>query len=95
MLSIDEVKNIALLARIGIQEDEIAKYQQELSAVLDFFRELETAATDGVLASGHITGMMDVTRADRMEDFGNSGKEAIKKNFPDTKDGFLKVKSVF
>lgn len=95
MLSIDEVKNIALLARIGLKEDEIPKYQKELSAVLDFFRELETADTDSVEHVSHITGMADVTRADRAEDFGDAGKEMIKKNFPDSKDGFLKVKSVF
>ena len=95
MLSIEEVKNIALLARIGIKDDEIPKYQQELSAVLDFFRELEMADTDNVEPIGHITGMTDVTRADCVEDFGNPGKETIKNNFPDSKDGFLKVKSVF
>lgn len=95
MLSKEEVKNIALLARIGIKDDEIPKYQQELSAVLDFFRELETADTDNVEPSGHITGMTDVSRDDRAEDFGDTGKEMIKKNFPDSKDGFLKVKSVF
>lgn len=95
MLSKDEVKNIALLARIGLKDDEIAKYQKELSAVLDFFRELETADTDNVEPIGHITGMADVTRADHTLDFGDAGKEMIKKNFPDSKDGFLKVKSVF
>jgi aspartyl-tRNA(Asn)/glutamyl-tRNA(Gln) amidotransferase subunit C len=95
MLSEEEVKNIALLARIGIQEDEIVRYQQELSAVLDFFRELETAVTDDVAPIGHITGMTNATRADRTENFDATGQEAIKKNFPDAKDGFLKVKSVF
>jgi aspartyl-tRNA(Asn)/glutamyl-tRNA(Gln) amidotransferase subunit C len=95
MLTQDEVRHIALLARIGIKEDEIGKYQKDLSAVLDFFRELETAATDDTGSVGHITGMTDVAREDRAEDFGASGKEAIKKNFPDAKDGFLKVKSVF
>jgi aspartyl-tRNA(Asn)/glutamyl-tRNA(Gln) amidotransferase subunit C len=95
MLSIEEVKNIALLARIGLKEDEIPKYQKELSAVLDFFRELETADTDSVEHVSHITGMTDVTRADRAEYFGDTGKEMIKNNFPDSKDGFLKVKSVF
>ncbi len=95
MLSKDEVKNIALLARIGIKEEEIEKYQKDLSAVLDFFRELETVATDDVDPILHITGTADVARADRMADFVASGKETIRKNFPDAKDGFLKVKSVF
>ncbi len=95
MLSEEEVKHIALLARIGITEDEIPKYQRELSAVLDFFHELEAAAIDDTASAGDIVGITNVAREDRALDFGNSGKEAIKKNFPDSKDGFLKVKSVF
>ncbi|MFZ2300026.1 MAG: Asp-tRNA(Asn)/Glu-tRNA(Gln) amidotransferase subunit GatC [Candidatus Moraniibacteriota bacterium] len=95
MLTTEEVKHIALLARIGITEDEIEKSQKDLSAVLDFFRELETAVTEGILPIGHITGMTDVARTDRAEDFVVSGQEMIRENFPDAKDGFLKVKSVF
>lgn len=95
MLSQEEVKHIALLARIGIKEDEIEKYQKDLSAVLDFFRELEAVATDDVEAIGHITGTADVARRDRAEDFGTAGKAIIRENFPDAKDRFLKVKSVF
>lgn len=95
MLSKDEVKNIALLARIGIKEEEIEKYQKDLSAVLDFFRELETVETDGVEPIGHITGMVSVARTDQAEDFSSVGKEGIIKNVPETKDGFVKVKSVF
>lgn len=95
MLSIEEVKHIALLARIGIKEDEIKKYQKDLSSVIDFFHELETAVTDDVLLPGHITGMSDVARVDQVEDFGEFGREAILNNVPVKKDGFVKVKSVF
>lgn len=95
MLTKDEVKHIAHLARIGLKEEEVEKYQKDLSAVLDFFRELEGADTDKVEMIGHITGRTGEARDDRTEDFGSFGKEALKKNFPDAKDGFLKVKSVF
>lgn len=95
MLSKDEVQHIALLARIGIREEEIEKYRKDLSSVLDFFRDLETVATDDVEPILHITGTADVARTDRVEDFIASGKETIRENFPDAKDGFLKVKSVF
>ncbi|MDO8566146.1 MAG: Asp-tRNA(Asn)/Glu-tRNA(Gln) amidotransferase subunit GatC [Candidatus Moranbacteria bacterium] len=95
MLTKEEVKNIALLARIGIKEDEVEKYQKDLSAVLDFFRELETVKTDGVEPIGHITGMVGVARTDQTEDFESVGKAEIIKNVPETKDGFVKVKSVF
>ena len=95
MLSRDEVKHIALLARIGIKEEEIEKYQKDLSAVLDFFHELETVDTENVSPIGHITGMMNKARADQTIDFEQAGKDGIMKNVPEIKDGFVKVKSVF
>jgi aspartyl-tRNA(Asn)/glutamyl-tRNA(Gln) amidotransferase subunit C len=95
MLSKEEVKNIALLARIGIKENEVEKYRKDLSSVLDFFRELKTVKTDGVEPIGHITGMADRARTDQAENFESAGKAGIIKNVPETKDGFVKVKSVF
>lgn len=95
MLSQDEVKHIALLARVGLREEEIATYQKDLSAVLDFFRELEQAVIENVEPIRHITGREDVMRTDLVEDFGTSNIAALKKNFPDAKNGFLKVRSVF
>ena len=95
MLSEEEVKNIALLSRIGLKEEEIPQYQKDLSAVFDFFRELETLSTDSITPIGHITGRTDVMRDDLHEDFGQEGKAQILKNAPDTKDNFLKVRSVF
>lgn len=95
MLTKEEVKNIALLARIGIKEGEVEKYQKDLWAVLDFFRELKTVATNEVEPIGHITGRVGVARTDQTEDFESEGKAEIIKNVPETKDGFVKVKSVF
>ncbi len=95
MLSVDEVKHIALLSRIGLCEEDIPTYQKDLSAVFDFFRELEKVPTDMIEPIGHITGRTDVMRDDVHENFPQSEREQILKNAPDTKDGFLKVKSVF
>lgn len=95
MLSPDEVKHIALLSRIGLKDDEVPRYQKDLSAVFDFFSELEKLPTDGIAPIGHITGRTDVMRQDNEESFESGGKEQVMKNAPDTKDGFLKVKSVF
>jgi aspartyl-tRNA(Asn)/glutamyl-tRNA(Gln) amidotransferase subunit C len=95
MLTKEEVQKIALLSRIGLKEEEIPQYQKDLSAVFDFFRELETLPTDDVAPIGHITGRTDVMRGDVYEDFGETGRGQIMKNVPETKDGFVKVKSVF
>ncbi len=95
MLSVDEVKHIALLSRIGLRDEEIAGYQHDLSPVLDFFRELETLPTEALAPIGHITGRSDVMRSDVHEDFSHEGREQIMRNAPATKNNFLKVRSVF
>ncbi|MFZ2188294.1 MAG: Asp-tRNA(Asn)/Glu-tRNA(Gln) amidotransferase subunit GatC [Candidatus Moraniibacteriota bacterium] len=92
MLSKDEVKHIANLARIGITEKEMDKFSHDLSSILDWIKQLDEVDVAGVLPTAHITGMNDVSREDRMEDFLN--KEKIVELFPESKNGYDKVKSV-
>ena len=94
MLTRDEVKKIASLARIGLDESEIPKYQKDLSAILDYFKKLQELNTEKVEPISHITGRFNFYREDKQEDFGDLGKEAIMENTPEKKDGFVKVKSV-
>lgn len=94
MLTRDEIVNIAALARIGLHEADVESYQKDLSAILDYFKQLEELDTDDVESIGHITGMTDRMRHDEAEDFGSIGKDAILENVPETKDGYIKVKSV-
>ena len=92
MITKEEVKHIAGLARIGLNEKDIAKFAKDLSAVLDWVKELQAVDVKGVEPMAHITGMENVTREDRARNFGN--KEKIVELFPDKKDGFGKVKSI-
>jgi len=92
MISKKEVKHIASLARIGLSEEEVDKYTQDLSAVLDWVDELKKVDVAGVEPISNITGMENIKREDKAEIFGN--KEEILKNAPETKEGFVKVKSV-
>jgi aspartyl-tRNA(Asn)/glutamyl-tRNA(Gln) amidotransferase subunit C len=95
MLSSDEVKNIALLARIGLSDAEVERYRADFSAVLDFFSELETLPTDDVEPIGHITGRENVFRSDQAVEFGSAGTAGILGNAPAIKEGMWKVRSVF
>ena len=92
MLSKSEVKNIAALARVGLDEKEIGKYQKDLSEILDYFEKLKELNAENVEPIGHITGMENVIREDYQSVFRNS--EGIKKLFPEEKNGYDKVKSV-
>jgi len=95
MLSVEEVKHIARLARIGLSDEEVSKYQKELSAILDFFKELEAVPTEGVLPMGNITGKSDALREDSVQSLSAAQRDALIANMPAVKDGFVKVKSVF
>jgi aspartyl-tRNA(Asn)/glutamyl-tRNA(Gln) amidotransferase subunit C len=92
MLNKSEVKKIASLARIGLNEKDIEKYQKDLSEILDYFEKLKKLDTEKVESISHITGMKNVTREDRPAFFRNT--EDIKKLFPEGKEGYDKVKSV-
>ena len=95
MLSKEEVKHIALLARIGVKDDEIEKYQETLSGVLDFFKELEKADTSSVEVPRQIIGRENGMRGDNVLTGSSHQTELIMNNVPETKDGYVKVKSVF
>ena len=95
MLSKDEVKKIANLARIEISEQEADKYSTELSDILGFVEKLNEVDTEGVEPIAHITGARNVIREDKIAEYSDETKENIINNFPEKKDRFDKVKAVF
>lgn len=94
MLHKDEIIHIAQLARIGLREDEIVKYQRELSLILDYFNKLEKADTDEIDPIGHITGSHTTLKEDEIIDSSIETKKIIFDNFPDKKNNQVKVKSI-
>jgi aspartyl-tRNA(Asn)/glutamyl-tRNA(Gln) amidotransferase subunit C len=92
MLSIEETKHIAALARIGVTEKELEKFSHDLSSILDWMKQLEEVDVTGVLPTAHITGMNDVFREDQAGSFIN--KEKLIELFPESKNGYDKVKSI-
>lgn len=95
MLSKDEVKKIANLARIEISEQEAESYSTELSDILGFVEKLNEADTEGIEPIAHITGAKNVIREDKVVEYSDETKENIINNFPEKKDRFDKVKAVF
>lgn len=48
MISKEEVKHIAKLARIELEEKEVENFQKDFSSILDYFELLKKADTSGV-----------------------------------------------
>jgi len=95
MITKEEVKHIAKLARLGLSEKEIEKLQRELSSILDYFEKLKEVDISGIEPTTHSILVEDVMRND--ETIANRKSQIAKKMLelaPETKDGYLKVKSI-
>ena len=66
-LTRDEVLEIALLARLHLEEDEIDRLQGELSAILEHMERLRALDTEGVEPMTHAVPMALRLRADAVE----------------------------
>ena len=52
-LTSDEVRHIALLARVGMTDDEIEVMREQLSGILEHFQVLQQVDTEGVEPTAH------------------------------------------
>lgn len=59
-----EVEEIALLARLHLEPDEIERMQTELKAILDHFRSIAIVNTEGVAPMTHAVPMDMALRPD-------------------------------
>ena len=89
MITLDEIKKTAKLAKMEITEQEATLYTKQLSAVLDWVAKLQEVKTDLATADN---SPCTYQRPDTPVPFENSA--AISAAFNDKKDNFLKVKKV-
>ncbi len=64
ILSADDVRAIADLARLELDEVDLARYQKQLSAVLDYFQKLEELDTSHIDPSSSVLPLTNVMRQD-------------------------------
>ncbi len=92
LLTKEQVQKIAELCKIELTEKEVEKFQKELSIVLEYASELQRVDTTDVQEISQVTGLENVLRDDSSRQ--SEYRDAIIANFPDSKDSFLKIKSI-
>lgn len=92
MLSQDDVKKIALLARIHLSDEELEKFARELSTVLDYVAELQSIDVEGVEEVSQVTGLVNVQRKDEV--LVTEVRQELLATAPETKDDYIKVKAI-
>jgi len=91
-LSREEVKHIALLARLGIDEADLEKFSEQLSNILENFEILQRVDTTGVPPTSHPVALSNVIREDEVAPSFAPGE--ILANAPQEEDGCFRVRAV-
>jgi aspartyl/glutamyl-tRNA(Asn/Gln) amidotransferase C subunit len=94
MISKQEVQHIAKLARLGLSEKEIEKFQKELSSILDYIEKLKEVDISEVKPMSHSITSESVMRDDVGEDKQENENEKLLKSAPERKERHIKVKQV-
>ncbi len=95
MINKEEVKRIAKLARLGLSEKEMKKMEKELSSILEYFEKLKEVNVFEVEPTFHSVPIENVMREDKINKERKIERTKLLYLAPDTKNGYLKVKSIF
>ena len=91
-LSDQELKEIAYLARINVNEESLSSLKKELEDILNLFEELNEADTSEVEAMSHPLDLSQPTRKDEVTE--ENLREELLKNAPSVKSGLFLVPKV-
>lgn len=91
-VTLDEVRDIAELAKLELTEEEVETYAKQLSAILDYFVHLDSVDTTGVDAIASVLPLSSVLRADVTEP-PLTPEQAVA-NAPEAEDNQFRVHAV-
>jgi aspartyl-tRNA(Asn)/glutamyl-tRNA(Gln) amidotransferase subunit C len=87
-----DVEHIALLARVGLSDEEVEMFREQLSDILEQFEVLGELDTAGVIPSGHVVRLEAVMRDDVPD--SSLDPEEVLSNAPRREGDFFRVKAV-
>ena len=91
-LTTEEVRHLAVLARVGMTDDEIETMRDQMSNILENFDVLREVDTDSVEPTGHSVGVTSVMRDDVVAE--SSPRDEALANAPRREGDFVRVRAV-
>jgi aspartyl-tRNA(Asn)/glutamyl-tRNA(Gln) amidotransferase subunit C len=91
-LSREEVLHIARLARVGVTEEDVTKFQHQLSQILDHFEVLAKIDTTDVPPTTHTLPLVSVMSPDEPQP--SLPVSAVLANAPQQEESYLRVRAV-
>ena len=91
-LTTEEVRHIALLARVGMTDDELELMRDQLSDILEQFEALSRVDTGDLEPTGHSVDLLSVMREDMS--LPSFDREDTLANAPNREGDLVRVKAV-
>ena len=91
-ISNDEVKKVAQLARLELNESEIQEHAEQLEKILDYIKQLEKINTENIPCTTRAIEVVNVLRKDEKKDYENS--EELLDLAPSREKNFFKVPKI-
>lgn len=92
MISTEDVKHVAKLARLELTEAEIEQFSKQLGDILKYVEQMNEVDTQNVEPMAHPIPVVNVMREDVVK--YEQTKEELMKNAPSEEDGFFKVPKI-
>jgi aspartyl-tRNA(Asn)/glutamyl-tRNA(Gln) amidotransferase subunit C len=93
-LTSDDVKAIALLARVGVSETDVERLREQFSAILEYVEILNELDVSHVEEAKHMIDFENVYREDVVTVDDEQLRKDLMENVPRAKDGFIVVSAV-
>ena len=92
MIDLEQVRKVALLARLELTEAEEQQFTEQLSNILDYVEQLNELDTEDIEPTTRAIELSNNTRQDDLEPF--EARESILDIAPDREDDFFKVPKI-
>ena len=92
MITKDDVKHVAKLARLELTEEEIDKYSKQLGSILQYVEQMNEVDTTGIEPMPHAIPVYNVMREDVVK--YEQTKDEMLANAPFEEDGFFRVPKI-
>ena len=91
-LTREEVEHVARLAHIHLSEQDIERFREQISQILDYFEVLKRVDTTGVPPTSQALPLENITRPD--EPRRPLERDEVLANAPLRSDGYFRVRKV-
>ena len=91
-ISRNEVRKVAQLARLELNESEINQHAEQLEKILDYVQQLEKINTDNIPCTTRAIEVINVFRKDEKKDYENS--DELLDLAPSRENKFFKVPKI-